>query len=40
MTNGSNTDSWEETEQSNTNQITSFDSDGFSLGANAEGTQT
>ena len=37
MTNGSNTDSWEETEQSNTNQITSFDSDGFSLGANAEG---
>tara|TARA_R100000734_G_scaffold18790_1_gene16554 strand:+ start:1516 stop:2595 length:1080 start_codon:yes stop_codon:yes gene_type:complete len=37
MTNGSNTDSWEETEQSATNRITSFDSDGFSLGANAEG---
>jgi hypothetical protein len=37
MTNGSNTASWEETEQSATNRVTSFDSDGFSLGANAEG---
>ena len=37
MTNGSNTDSWEETEQSATNRITSFDSDGFTLGSNAEG---
>ena len=37
MTNGSNTDSWEETEQTASDRITSFDSDGFSLGSNAEG---